>query len=125
MFWKRKIKLNKEGDVLSFLSSKSLAAKEILVALYFSRFKKRFFGGESGSFDELIEEIEEQTDLSYHYIWKILKKLEEIGVLEYDRSDKKTYYFVNQEKIFTILEQEPIFNNLIKIIKDKYFMVKK
>lgn len=125
IFWKRKIKLNKEEDINTFLSIKSLAAKEVLLALYFSRFKKRLFGSQSGSFEDLIEEIEETTDLSWQYIWKILKKLEEIEILEYDYSDKKAYYFVNQAKVFSILEQEPIFNLILRVIKDKYFIIKK
>lgn len=100
--------------------------REVLLILYFSQFRKKLVGFQYGNCKEIISEIQNKQRVSDSWLRTTIRHFVELGILEEVKFiHKKMHYYINRDKIMKILNEDRIYNQMFKIVEDKYFLMLK
>ena len=94
--------------------------------LYFSRYRKRLINEQYGCSDEIIKEVNEKKNFSCSWLRKMINHLTDRGILEETEFRAgKICYSINRKAILQMLNDDEIYNDVFKIVEDKYFIFPK
>jgi len=117
LFKKNKVYIDKE-----FTTTERL----VLAKLYLSQYQKTFFNPKSGSYDDLITEINKEKNFSYTWLRITLKKFFEKGILNLDKyeDNQVVYFHINKKEIEKYQEEDWIYQTYLKLLNKQYLMIK-
>lgn len=93
-----------------------------LSKLYFSKYKKKIFNQTSGSYKELLEELNTVyfNNDDAKFIYDFLRKCYKLKILIATNYNQNKYFFIVDKKIILeFLNRQEVFKNIKQIIEDE------